>query len=227
MGRFRTHCAAIITTHTRTIILSGDTSVGIRNCAAYFQTWSSGFKVLKTIGNAFQSAARKIERGSRETDLELESTRTARGYSTVALNPAKRCKMKKFFGKVCLYRIYGRSTQSVSVSFACKHTRERSCFVYSIHLIPYLTITNMHAYERFRYFNCILFIYIIYLCAFVPLYSRFTFGFHRSTRLIVTPWNYSYRERGSGHVFIWAQLLSRLMIMIMTSHDHIVAHDII
>lgn len=66
--------------HTRTIIPSGDKSRWVRNCAAYFQTWSSGFKVLKTIGNAFQSTARKIERGSgeREIDLELESTRTAR-----------------------------------------------------------------------------------------------------------------------------------------------------
>lgn len=66
--------------HTRTIIPSGDKSRWVRNCAAYFQTWSSGFKVLKTIGNAFQSTARKIERGSgaREIDLELESTRTTR-----------------------------------------------------------------------------------------------------------------------------------------------------
>lgn len=132
--------------HTRERLLSHwVVTRWVRNCAAYFQTWSSGFKVLKTIGNAFQSTARKIERGSRETDLELESTRTARGYSVAALNPAETMQDEEILRQSMplshlqpINRVSVSLSRSFSLFFSRKYTRER--LLCSIHL----TITNMH-----------------------------------------------------------------------------------
>lgn len=49
----------------RAIIPSGDSSSLVaKELCSLLSNVAGGFKVLKTIGNAFQSVARKIERGS-------------------------------------------------------------------------------------------------------------------------------------------------------------------
>lgn len=133
------HIAAIIA-HANDYPASGDKSRWVRNCAAYFQTWSSGFKVLKTIGNAFQSTARKIERGSRERERDgfririyKDSTPDTRSR-WIQRNDARWRNSSAKYASIA----FTADQQSFCLSPSRKYARKR--LLCSIHL----TITNTH-----------------------------------------------------------------------------------